>query len=169
MTPILRTQRLLLRPLVAEDAGALTPLIGDYEVSKWLTHVPFPYTLADAKWFIASDMNLPGSNWAIEHAGTLIGSVGMSGELGYWLGRQHWRNGYMTEAVEAVVTAYFADPANTDAHSGYFVGNVGSQAILEGLGFIQTKIETVQPRSRPDMVQVQMMHLTRTTWEARHD
>lgn len=167
MTHILRTQRLLLRPLVAEDAGTLTELIGDYQVSKWLTMVPYPYTRADADWFIDSDMNTPGKSWALDAGDGLMGVITLDVDLGYWLARKYWRKGFMSEAADAVVRAHFADATNDEVHSGHFVDNVGSGAILRGLGFVPTIIEDVQPKSRADTVQLQKMHLTRAAWEAR--
>ena len=44
----LTTKRLQLRPPVASDATAITAILNDFEISKWLSVVPFPYTRADA-------------------------------------------------------------------------------------------------------------------------
>ncbi len=53
-TPVfepLATERLLLRPLRAEDAPAVHRLVNDWEVVRMLSQLPFPYPreLAD-KW-----------------------------------------------------------------------------------------------------------------------
>ena len=48
MSTILTTGRLILRPPVAGDARAIADILNDWEVTKWLTMVPFPYTLAEA-------------------------------------------------------------------------------------------------------------------------
>lgn len=166
--PVLRTQRLLLRPLVPEDAEAITPLIGDFEVSKWLTHVPHPYSLEDAHWFITSDGNQPGQNWGIEWDGEFVGSVGCTNELGYWLGRPYWRNGFMTEAALSVVQSWFSDDGHQDLISGHFIGNIASRSILLGLGFVDTNVEEVHALAQDQLVPLQRMTLTRTKWEARH-
>ena len=39
----LRTERLVLRPLVGEDADAIHRLVNDWEVVRMLTRLPFPY------------------------------------------------------------------------------------------------------------------------------
>jgi len=41
-TPILTTGRLILRPPVAEDAQAIAEILNLWEVTQWLTTVPFP-------------------------------------------------------------------------------------------------------------------------------
>jgi RimJ/RimL family protein N-acetyltransferase len=151
---------------VAEDAEALTPLIGEYEVSKWLTVVPHPYTLADAHWFIGSDGNQPVKNWAITHQNRLVGVIGTTSELGYWLGRAHWRQGIMAEAAQVVVNAHFTQSDAADMASGYFTGNAGSQAILTGLGFVDTHVEQVHSKAQDKIVPLQRMKLTRSDWQA---
>lgn len=166
--PVLRTQRLLLRPLVAEDAGALTPLIADFEVSRWLTVVPHPYTMADANWFIGSAHNTPGRTWAIEHDSRFIGVISVDNELGYWLGRPFWRQGFMTEAAKAVTAAWFDNPDAAALGSGYFLGNDGSCAILTGLGFRPTHVKKVPAKSLARTVDLQKMSLTRSDWEGRN-
>ena len=49
----LTTKRLQLRPPVASDATAITAILSDFEISKWLSVVPFPYSRADGLEFIA--------------------------------------------------------------------------------------------------------------------
>ena len=46
--PALETARLVLRPLTKADIPALVVELNDFEVSKWLTVVPYPYRAADA-------------------------------------------------------------------------------------------------------------------------
>ena len=163
---VLTTRRLVLRPLLAKDAQAMTMLVGDYEVSKWLTVVPYPYSRSDADWFIRSAGNMPGENWAITVSDNLIGMISHTKELGYWLGRPFWRQGYMAEAANAVVGAVFAQGAQRSIGSGYFPGNAGSSAILTNLGFRKTYVEMANARAQNCEVPVQKMKLTRSDWRA---
>ncbi len=48
MTGVIRTERLLLRPLRADDAEPLFALFANWEVIRWLSLPPWPYTLEDA-------------------------------------------------------------------------------------------------------------------------
>ncbi len=162
---IIKTARLKLRPLDMADVEDMTRLIGDIEVSRWLTVVPHPYGLADARQFIG---NIAGSHdHAIEIDGAFAGVVGLGNELGYWLGRPHWRNGYMGEAVGAAVANWFESGGN-NMRSGYFIGNEGSKRILSGLGFKPTVIEPTVSVATGLKNPLQKMTLSRADWLARH-
>jgi len=52
MLNIIETDRLRLRPVAATDRDELVALINDYEVSKWLTRVKYPYTASDFDEFL---------------------------------------------------------------------------------------------------------------------
>ena len=52
MTRTLETERLLLRPYRASDAVSVAEQIGQFDVSKWLTHVTHPYNETDALAFV---------------------------------------------------------------------------------------------------------------------
>ncbi len=165
MTPhVIRTRRLILRPLVTDDAVDIVPLIGDFEVAKWLTHVPHPYSMGDAVAFIDSDINRAGDNWAIEYERRVVGVIGGVTDLGYWLGRPYWRQGIMREAARAVVDAIFTDPKADKLTSGHFEGNAGSRTILTGLGFADTHFTTVHASAQDREVPLQRMKLTRARW-----
>ena len=46
------TKRLKLRPFKRSDAANLPGLLNDWDVSRWLSRAPFPYTLQDGKGWI---------------------------------------------------------------------------------------------------------------------
>lgn len=48
----IRTPRLLLRPPVTRDAGAIVELAGDWDVARMTGRIPHPYKLADAEDFL---------------------------------------------------------------------------------------------------------------------
>lgn len=161
---IIETARLVLRPLDMADVEDMTRLIGDIEVSRWLTVVPHPYGFADARQFIG---NIAGVwDYAIEIDGEFAGVVGITNQLGYWLGRPYWRNGYMSEAVCAAVADWFENGGRNLA-SGYFVGNEGSKRILSGLGFKPTVIEPTVSVATGVKNPMQKMTLKRADWLAR--
>ena len=49
----IRTERLLLRPLRPSDAEPLLAQFANWEVVRWLGTPPWPYTIDDARSFIA--------------------------------------------------------------------------------------------------------------------
>src|SRR5512144_1440417 len=108
-----RTERLLLRPGWAEDAPALAAAIADEMIVRNLAVVPWPYSLRDAEAFLAAprDPVLPSLLIFERTDGEpqLVGSCGLgrrpSGavELGYWISRPYWGQGFATEAGKALV------------------------------------------------------------------
>ena len=113
MTRVIETDRLVLRPPENGDAPAIARLIGNFEVSKWLTVVPHPYTLADGEAFVR-EIAGPWDR-VITRTGEVIGVVGIKDSLGYWLGQPFWGQGFMSEAAGALVAEWFAF-APTDEH-----------------------------------------------------
>ena len=63
---VLRTQRLLLRPLEDADLPILAERIDDFEVARWLSTVPFPSALPDAEWLLAHLRRSAEKAWFID-------------------------------------------------------------------------------------------------------
>lgn len=142
-----RTERLLLRPGWAEDAPALARAIADEAVVRNLATAPWPYRQEDAEAFIAAprDPALP-SFLITERTGDaprLIGSCGLgrrpSGavELGYWIARAHWGQGFATEAGRALIDIARALKLPR-LEASHFVDNPASGRVLDKLGFVAT-------------------------------
>ena len=148
-----RTDRLLLRPGWAEDAPALAQAIGDELIVRNLAVVPWPYSLRDAEAFLAAprDPLLP-SLLIFERTGSapsLVGSCGLgrraSGavELGYWIARPHWGQGFATEAGRALLDIAKALGLKR-LEASHFLDNPASGRVLEKLGFRSTGL--IAPR-----------------------
>ncbi len=145
-----RTERLLLRPGWKEDAPALFQAIADEAIVRNLASPPWPYSLADAEAFLATERRPDEGSFLIfrrtRGAPQLIGTTGFgrrpSGaiELGYWIARPHWGLGYATEAAAAVV-AIAHDGLRLDRLvAGHFLDNPASGRVLEKLGFRTTGV-----------------------------
>ncbi len=163
---ILTTKRLRLRPPAQQDAGWIAAEIAHPEVQRMLTTPPHPYRLQDAHDWLAGPARLPGV--FIVESDRPLGNVTLrsDGELGYWLRRDAWGQGVMTEAAAAVLDWHFA--ASSDAvPSGYIIDNAGSRNVLTKLGFHPTQIATVRCHFRGGDVQIQRMILTAGDWAAR--
>ena len=161
MTPILRTGRLVLRPLETRDAEAITRAFADWEVIRWLAAPPHPYALSDALAFIALDAP---DRWAITLADDrLIGCISLGSELGYWLDPAHQGQGLMTEAARAVVADHFAS-SDEALVSGHFEGNSRSRGVLLKLGFENTHVARTHAHSHGSEVANQRMALTAARW-----
>lgn len=131
---VLETERLRLRPIdPVQDKLPLIELINDYDVSKWLTRVTYPYGDEDFDDFVSYAQENPV--WIIEFQGHLAGCIGIEGELGYWLGQKFWGNGIVPEAAQAILADHFKSPRAHVVYSSYFLGNEKSRAVLARLGF----------------------------------
>ena len=149
----LATERLILRPLVPEDAEALHRLVNDWEVTRNLAVVPFPYPrkLAD-NWILSTRRSLAegrGYQLAItgregEHE-TMVGVVGLRidrtarcGRLGYWVGRRFWGHGVASEAAGRLARWALANLDLDRLEAGVITDNPASAAVLRRIGFRQT-------------------------------
>ena len=160
----LRTKRLTLRPIELADAQAIADAINVFDVAKWLSAPPYPYSLDDATFFI-TEIATQETIWAIDMGEGMIGSIGCKPDLGYWLDQRHHGQGIMSEAAHAAVTWYFGHDEE-DLISGHFVGNIGSRTILQTIGFTDTHMETAVPPATGESVDLQRMKLTRDQWVA---
>lgn len=165
--PVLRTPRLTLRPLTEMDADAIMDGIGNFDVSKWLAVVPYPYLRRDAVAFIEKVRAQDKSFWAICDPEGLRGIVCLDDELAYWLARSVWGRGYGFEAAHAAVGHWFSNPDADDLMSGYFEGNDRSGRLLAALGFRFHERRVRHARSFRQDVVSNRMRLTRADWAAR--
>ena len=111
---IIRTERLVLRPPLPQDAPHIVERLGAKDVAWNLGRVPHPYQMADAEAWLEK---IPKSwaedssySFAITHPiDGMIGCVSLRllpfevWEVGYWLGEEWWGLGYMTEAAAALL------------------------------------------------------------------
>ena len=174
----IRTPRLFLRPVWAEDARALHRAIACWDVVKNLSRAPWPYSMADAEAFVAGQVLQPGEASFLIFARTsaepeLVGSIGFGRwqgpeherELGFWIGPDHWSQGYATEAGRAVLALAFDGLRLPSLGAAHFIDNPASGAVLAKLGFRATGETKPYPcRARGDEVPAIMLSLTRDAW-----
>jgi RimJ/RimL family protein N-acetyltransferase len=141
---VLKTARLTLRAPRADDAKAIKALINDRRIAENMASIPHPYTLKDARSFIANAAGKPLFVITRED-GHLVGGGGIGlrprgYELGYWIGVPYWGNGYATEAARALVDHAFRDLDHTELLAGARVTNPASRRVLEKCGFQWTGV-----------------------------
>ncbi|MDF0594833.1 GNAT family N-acetyltransferase [Psychromarinibacter halotolerans] len=163
MIPEIRTDRLLLRRLRPADAPALAEGIAEYAIVKWLTRVPWPYTLKDAEDFVDMVIAENGAHYAVTEDDRVLGIVSTQDELGYWLRSDAQGRGIMSEAAAAATDAHFASGADRLV-SGHHPDNTRSRRILLKLGFTDTHTETKHSQSLGP-VTIQRMALTADHWQ----
>lgn len=161
----LQTDRLTLRAPAPRDARVIAKALNNFEVSKWLTVVPFPYGITDAEWFINEITRGAFSASLIWHDDTFIGTIGVDDGFGYWLAQEHWGKGYATEAGQAIIADHFATTDDEQIKASYFDGNTASCNVLTKLGFLDIGPHAHFSKARNAMVPGRMMALTRRRWQ----
>jgi 8-oxo-dGTP diphosphatase len=173
----LKTERLSLRPLRADDAAALHRLVNDWEVAKTLARVPFPYPrdLAD-EWIASTRAQIAaGTAWHLavtrDEAGAeaLLGCVGLTlepknpreAELGYWIGRRHWGQGLGPEAAGRLAHWALANLEIDRLVASALVDNERSAAVLRRIGFKESGAGSQEFISRGGAMPVRLFTATR--------
>lgn len=118
-TPVLETERLILRPVTMGDAPSLQKHFNNWNIIQHLSMVvPWPYPDDGASGFLEHILlpamtNGEAHAWAItikDNGDELVGLVEYrtekkadeSGNRGFWLSESYWGRGYMSEAITAI-------------------------------------------------------------------
>ena len=151
----LETPRLVLRPLAAEDAADIARLVGDADVAEMTGQIPHPYTLTDAVQWLAAVAGKPqvlGIRRRTDHAFAGVVSIvnepdGFElAELGYWIGKPFWGQGFMTEAARCFIVHYFRTTGQDRLQAMVLPENLPSRRVLEKLDFRPAgKVERYSP------------------------
>ena len=169
MTPI-HTQRLILREPTLDDAPCYALGIGEYDVARFLTPVPYPYTLTMAMDWLRQArpatpeqsvliIDLPGKG--------VIGCVSLLSELGFWIARPHWNRGYVTEAATALLDWHFSGSDRAVVVSSAHHDNIASLAVQKKLGFVTTGREMRFSQTLQHNVEHVVTSLSRQAWLSR--
>jgi [ribosomal protein S5]-alanine N-acetyltransferase len=145
--PNLETSRLLLRPFTVDDVQTVEALVGDFEVSKYMLHVPYPYPTGRALSWItthASDFAIGrGAHFAITQKADqfLCGAISLDVKpehkragLGYWLGKDYWGHGYAAEAAKALIEYGFTKLGLNRIAADHFSTNRSSGRVMQKIG-----------------------------------
>jgi [ribosomal protein S5]-alanine N-acetyltransferase len=144
--PSLTTARLRLRSFELSDGPAVERLAGAYEVALNTLLIPHPYPEgAGAEWIAthAASRTRGSLNYALvlREGGALAGAIGLSvdersdsGEIGYWVGVEHWGKGYCSEAGRALLAYAFGELGLNRVHAHHFARNPASGRVMQKLG-----------------------------------
>jgi RimJ/RimL family protein N-acetyltransferase len=158
---VIETGRLRMRLLRNGDLGDLVSLINNWEVARWVSSVPHPYTDVDGREWVTRVQQDHATGRprrfviALKETDRLIGGVGLDGStgddseepaLGYWLGEPHWGNGYAREAVAAIIDYGFLTLGMETIRAYTDPGNLASQRVLLRCGLRKIgEIDLVKP------------------------
>ena len=145
--PELETPRLRLRPFHERDVPEVVRLAGRPEIAATTLHVPHPYARSDAETWLASHGPAAAAGTGFTFAivtrdDRLVGAIGLElvprhrrGEIGYWIGVEHWGRGYATEAGRAILDFGFSALGLNRIEAHAFPENPASSRVLGKLGF----------------------------------
>ena len=148
---ILKTRRLVFRELALQDVDALCRILADRETMKYY---PRPYTKEETKAWIEKSLKSYEENgyglWAIDLKtnGLFIGQCGISNqnidgitvpEIGYHIDKNHWNNGYATEAASACLEYGFGKLGLDEIFIHTYIRNLPSIRIAEKIGMTKRK------------------------------
>lgn len=144
---IVKTDRLILRYFSSEDAPIVQALAGDRDVASTTLNIPFPYEDGMAAAWIATHQekreNDTGVTFAIirRKDEMLIGAISLEinrrhdrAELGYWIGKPHWGQGFASEAANAVIGYGFTVLGLNRIHATHFTRNPASGRVMQKIG-----------------------------------
>jgi RimJ/RimL family protein N-acetyltransferase len=178
--PLLATPRLEMRAGVQSDAAQLFEIFRDPEVMRYWSTPPMQ-SVADAEAMVARNQRFiaegSGFGWVIcrRDDARVIGTLSLfhfqeqnsHAEVGYALGRAYWGQGYMHEALTALVEFAFGEmdlrrlEADTDPR------NAHSIRALEKLGFEREGLLRERWVVAGEISDSALLGLLRRDWNAR--
>ena len=154
--PVLTTERLILsRPVEGDMQHIIHYLDSDKVYSENTANMPYPYKEADAKFLIHEvvDKGFESETdfvFAIRNKenGLIMGLIGIhhwdkanqKAEIGYWLGKEFWNKGYVTEAMTEVLAFGFKVLNLNKMFANFFPHNPASGRVMEKSGMRQEAV-----------------------------
>lgn len=146
----LHSQRLILRPLEMKDIDAIFAIFSDQETMKYWSSLPWS-NVNQSKEMIRKDQKEMASGGYLRlgleliSSGKLIGTCQLfsfdkqnkRAEIGYILGKHHWRQGFMTEALKSLINYGFNELQLHRVEADIDPENTASAGILTKLGFVK--------------------------------
>ena len=154
--PVLTTERLILsRPVEGDMQHIIHYLDSDKIYSENTANIPYPYKEVDAEFLIHEVVDKGFENetdfvFAIRNKenGLIMGLIGIhhwdkanqKAEIGYWLGKEFWSKGYVTEAMAEVLAFGFKVLNLNKMFANFFPHNPASGRVMEKSGMRQEAV-----------------------------
>jgi RimJ/RimL family protein N-acetyltransferase len=170
---VLETERLTLRRPTLADVKAIARLANDRRIAENSRRLPHPYSQDHAVSFVR-DMAHDHRDFAflIESNFVPVGMVGITWrnprtpDLGYWIGVDHWGQGFATEASRAAIDYFFEETEQELLYAGARVCNPASRNVLEKCGFQWSGVELHRFEALGSSSPVDCFRLSRGVWSS---
>lgn len=142
-TQVIKTERLVLRPIRESDYNDVFEFASKEEVAKyvsWNTHKSKEDSKALCKMWASQYENGERYHWAITMGGKMIGNIEVvkivsdCTYLGWQVGSALWNKGIMTEAASAVRDFLFNEVGFSALYATYITENIGSGRVMQKIG-----------------------------------
>lgn len=147
-TPVLETDRLLLRPFKEDDAETVFDCWeSDPEVSKYMLWTSHNDRNRTKEWIIKELGKIDKDDWyrfalILKATGELIGTgliyfdeEGSVWDIAYNLGRNYWGKGYTTEAMKKIIQFGKEELEVKEIIAAHANENTASENVIKKLGF----------------------------------
>lgn len=164
------------------DVDTVFNLVSDLAVAKWTARIPHPYEHKMAEEWLRDNERLREQGRSLLFAVTLrgddrlVGAVSLEmeddpghAEIGYYLGRNYWGRGYMTEAAGAALDFGFETLGLDVVRADAFEQNAASAGVLQKLGFVDLGPSTMDAPARGGIVPVMARSIDRAVWVSRKE
>ena len=173
------TERLSLGAILATDIPSIMKYAGSAKVAEKLLDLPHPYYEKDAIFWL----NLAHQGWQdksryifgirLQETQEIIGGIGLHvearhnrAELGYWIGVPFWGQGYMSEAVAAVLKFGFETAGLHKIFAIHDIANPASGKVMSKNGMIKEGELKDHIKVKEAYKTIAQYGLTKTDYEA---
>lgn len=180
--PTITLRQLVLRPYGDGDLEAIVRICGDKRIAAMTRTIPHPYSLDDARKFLAS---LRGKWEAGDSAvfavcprqadgtigepvgscGLMVDKIDVRAELGYCFEPSSWGRGYATQSAAAVCDVGFELMGLRKITAHYLPHNPASGRVLSKVGFAQEGVLRKQAHKWGESFDLIAVGLLREEWE----
>ena len=175
----LETERLILRKFTENDAESVFKnWASDDEVTKfltWPTHRSVEVSKAYIDFCLESYKHDDSYQWGIElkETGELFGNISVvkvnedleALELGYVIGRRFWGDGYMAEAVKAVIAFLFEEAGANRIAARHDTNNPNSGKVMKKAGMKYEGTLRRNDRNNRGIVDCAVYSILKEEWE----
>lgn len=139
----IKTGRLLLRPLMEEDADSIFEWVSDERVARYMVYTTYTDIEQVREWLAFISQNTSTYNFGFERLsdGLLIGSgdIGQGKKPGWWgfgynFRYDCWGMGYATEAVKAMIDYTYENFGARKFASSHCEPNIASGNVMKKCG-----------------------------------
>ena len=143
----LYSDNLILRPFELDDADRVGELAGDYDIAKTTLNIPYPYPEDAAEAWIKRTHETANQGSMYSFAivrkldNELLGAISLGiapehkrAELGYWIGKLYWGQGYATEAARRILKFGFEEIDLNRIFAFAFSTNPASSRVMQKIG-----------------------------------